>query len=180
MALPDQLVKPCSICMNPTMTFPPLTMPGLPNFILGTLTAQFGGISYVLGFLPPNPMNLPSPPSIDIFLKPFMASLSLPANYPAFSFGPITIPAMGTGISPFDMTGLFKLLYVCVTLPFQLILKIIEGIISLSPKLPTIDLVFKLFVDLAVSVGLSGVAVGRLGICLAKAIVGLFTALLPL
>ena len=179
MSLQDDFISSMSSCMNPNFCFPPITSPGLPNFTLGMFASAMGGINYVLQYVPPSPQNLPSLPSIDLFLQPFMASVSLPAAYPAFSLGPISIPEK-PGTPGWDVSGEFKLIYCAVMLPFQVITGIIEGIISnLSVSIPGIPVIKAIFEGLAAAAGLSGPAIAQFAVCIATALFNLLTALLP-
>lgn len=164
-------------CFSPTMTFPGLTEPGLPNFLMGTMLSTMGGIGFVLNYIPPNPTNIPSPPGIDLFLQPFLGAVKLPSSHAGFSMGPISIPAAGSGKPAFDPSGLFKMAFCCVMLPFNLITALVTSIISLSPSLPTPDLGIKVFKELTAQAGLPpGLKVE----CIPLSVVGLMTSLIPL
>lgn len=172
-------VDSVGLCMAPGFTFPGPTEPGLPNFLTATLACCMGGINYVLDFIPPSPTNVPSLPTIDIFLNPFMAAIKLPPTYPGIALGPLTIPGVGSAPYQFDPSGMLKLMAVCIVLPFQLISNIVTGIIHLAIELPTIDGVIALFADLGAQVGLPVDVITKFGGCLASAIVKLFTDLIP-
>lgn len=215
----EGLIKPCTNCMNPKMEFPPPTESGLPNLVLATLTAQFAGVNYVLDFIPPTPQKVTSlkPPSIDLFIKPFMASMKLPDTYPSttISVGGLSIPFPGSGSSSsqnppgmppkpngpgmpgaptaglpgapvapavpglgYDVSGQFKIMAVCIALPFLIIKAVITGLLNLSLVLPTIGGVTALFSSLCAEVGLAGAAIAKLGGCLAKSIIALVTSLI--
>jgi hypothetical protein len=201
MGLPGDLVAPCASCMLPPQAaqvgfeFPSLDKPGLPNFVLCSLLSTFAGISFVLDFIPPTPQKVADlkPPSIAIFIQPFMASLGgLPASYPpvALTLGGVTVEIPGVGAGPFtgrDISAEMKLAIVCIALPFLLIKAVVEGLLNLQLVLPTLDGIIDLFMSLCLSAGLGtlvgGVMVLPIGLvkfagCLAQAIMSLFSALI--
>lgn len=186
MAFPDDFINPILSCMNPTFTFPSITLPGLPNFCLANFEANFAGINYVLGFLPPDPHNLPSIPDISLFINPFMASVSLPGCYPpinvTLSGVNISIPGQGPSgcIPPYSIQAELNLIAVCIALPFLILKQMIETIIeSLEVVLPTFDFVLGIIIDLFGQIGLNTSALFQFAGCLATAIVNLFAALIP-
>jgi len=180
MSLSDSFVTPMSNCLAPGFTFPPITEPGMPNFVLGCFGATFAGINYALQFIPPTPLNLPDikPPGIDIFLQGFLAGIKLPASYPGFSFGPLVIPAVGNAPYAYDMSGELKLMAVCILLPFKLIEKLITGLLNLEINIPTFEGIMLLFDQIALDVGIATPSVSDFGGCLAGSIAKLFTALI--
>lgn len=171
MSQQDNFVKPCSVCVNPNFKFPPITAPGMPNFVLGTFGATLAGINYALQFIPPTPTIVANlkPPSLSLFTAAFMASLNLPG---------VTAPELPS-LPHFDPTAALKLVEVCIQLPFQLIVKLVDGLLQLKINIPTIPEITLLFNDIAISAGLDVKipAIGKFGGCLAESIADLFSAL---
>ena len=105
MGLPGDLLSPFLSCMNPTMVWPSIVGPGgLPNFGLSTLLSMMGGIGMVLDFIPPDPLNLPPPPTpeglMGLFTAPFLGSLTIPGDLGEIDLsivvpGAPTLPASG-------------------------------------------------------------------------------------
>jgi hypothetical protein len=165
--------------MNADFTFPGPTEPGLPNLVLGSLLATLGGISFVLDFLPPDPLNPPSIPTIDLFFKPMTSAMAID-----FSLPPTTdplkielIPPSGPG---FPAVGLINIALTVVFTVFGLFIGIIESILNLSPELPTLQLFIDLFASVGAGFGIPAASLEVLGGCLAKSVIGLITALIPI
>jgi hypothetical protein len=179
MAITEDLLGVCTECMNPEYEFPGITEPGLPNLVLGSLLATLGGISFVLDFLPPDPLNLPSIPTIDLFFKPLTGAMAI--DFPLPPTGdPSKIeltPPEGPG---FPAVGLINIALTVVFTVFGLFIGIIESILKLSPKLPTPQLFIDLFTVTGEGFGLSVEVIGKLAGCLAKSVIGLITALIPI
>jgi hypothetical protein len=201
MGLQDTFVDSITNCMGPTLTWPTITLPGLPNFALGCFEATFAGMNFILGFLPPNPSNLPSIPDISLFLNPFMASLNMPSDYPAFNMSlsgiTISIPAVGSGISPyalfgpfdpafgFPVGGEFNFIFCSVAAPFIMIKNMITQILNIEfPSIPSFGALQAIITGLLIDIGFGSLllpsltAVFNFAGCLATAIIGLVTALL--
>ncbi len=180
MGLQDPFINSMSKCMNANFSFPDITKPGMPNFVLGTFLASFAGINYVLQFIPPTPTVLPNikPPTIDLFLQAFLGGISLPSSYPSISVGPLTIPGVGSPPYQYDLSGELKLMAVCILLPFQLITKMITDLLNLTVSIPTVSSISALFTEIAVSVGISGDIIAKFGTCLASALANLFSSLI--
>ncbi len=181
MGFPDDFISPVLSCMNPSFTFPSIVDPGLTNFVLGCFKSAFAGPLFVLDFIPPTPDKIANlgPPSISLFLQPFMDAVNLPAAYPSVSIDPVTIP--GVGDPPYErpIDAELKLITMVVTLPFKLILTMVEKLLELTIALPTLSTIYDLFVDLALGAGLEGIPIANFGLCLAQAILDLFTSLIP-
>jgi len=164
--------------MNANFAFPGITEPGLPNLTLAALLATLAGISFVLDFLPPDPGNLPSIPSISLFFAPFIASMALKFDLPP-TIDPLKVEIEApTGLFP--GIGLINIALTCVFTVFGLFIGIIKSIIDLSPKLPTIELFIELFVSTGLGFGLPKLPLIKLGGCLGVAVIGLMTALIPI
>jgi len=162
-------------CLNPDFQFPGVAEPGLPNFVLATLLSTLGGITFVLDFLPPDPFNLPSPPSLSLFFKPFTGSMSLD-----FPLPPTQDPSKMALPPGFPAVGIINLSLTAVFTVFGLFLGIITSILDLSPKLPSIGLFIKTFTSTGEGFGVPSQSLELLGGCLAKAVIGLITSLLPI
>jgi hypothetical protein len=188
----DVFVGGCTKCMGIEEP-PPLTMPGFPSFALGCAMTSFAGIAYVKDFIPPSPTNLPSPPSISIFIDPMLKNIALPDSYPGISFGPIKIPGKGAdahlsfelgsppppGIS-FDITGVFKLIVAVIMTVFKIFLSLIESIINLSPEIPGIALILKIFKEVGEQVQIPADVIVNFGACFAKSFLAMIKAVLPI
>lgn len=174
----NPFVDPILNCMAPGAEWPSIAGPGgLPNVLLSTLMAQMAGINFILDFIPPDPMNLPSPPSITIFSDAFLGSMNMPGDLGEIDLGGgIVIPATGPDIR-FDQTGLIKLVIILITLPFQIILGIVNSFPAIA--LPSPEMIADIFASLAIAAGLSGVAVAQLGLCLATGLAELLADLIP-
>ena len=174
----DDFVHQVMVYVNPNFRFPGVTDPGLPNFALGCFSATFAGISYALNYLPPSPTNVPQLPSIGIFTQAFMGSIKMPSSYPAFSFGPLTIPGVGAGPYKYHIDSEMKLIGVSILLPFKLTENLITGIIKLQVPLPTVDGIQVIFNQLCVSVGINTPAVAKFGGGIAESTASLFSELI--
>jgi hypothetical protein len=163
----------------PTINWPGIQEPGLPNMIFGLLTAQFAGIKYVLDFLPPSPTKLPELPSISIFIEAALGAVKLPSAYPAIKFGPITIPGKGIGPYKYDVQGQLKMLILFIMLPFMLILEIVKKLLQLQLVIPTVSMVLEIILGLAAQIGIDTPAFAKLSGCIAKMVVDLFKMFLP-
>jgi hypothetical protein len=185
MALPQDLINPITQCMNPTFQFPSITEPGLPNFVLALLMSQMAGINFVLDFIPPTPQKIKDLkiPDISMFTAPFMVNMAMPAAYPAIniSLGGITIAIPGVGEPPYerDLSGQFKFMAIGMALPFLLIKAVVEGLLQLQINLPTVSGIEALFISLCAEVGINTPAVAKFGGCIARGIMALFSALIP-
>lgn len=164
----------------PSFTFPDISMPGMPAFMLAAFESLFAGINYVLGFIPPDPENLPEIPDISMFIDAFMAAMagkmptipafsisvmgatvSIPqtAGYPMPGFPPPP-PIPEPPIPPPDIPTLFpivKLITLCVSAPFLLIKGIVESIMALSLAVPTLEEIAALIGDIGEDLGIPSV-----------------------
>lgn len=181
MGFPADFIDPVTGCMSPTMTWPPLTDPGLPNFLKGVFAANFAGISYVLDFIPPTPEKVAglSPPSIALFSAAFLSAVSLPSSYPSVTLGPLTIPGVGSPPYERPADAQIKFMAMAIVLPFQLITTMVTGLLSLSITLPTPAGIEAILATLATDAGLSGDSIGQFGGCAGQAITDLFSSLIP-
>ena len=209
-ALPDDLVSPVEIplppffnvvekpisatleCINPEIEWPSITLPGLPNFIMSTLLAQFAGIQYILKFIPPDPKKLPKPPSINIFLEAFMAGINIPPfpqipvipPLPPFPNLP-SIPVIPPLPNPLKI--FMDLITAIVKVPFEIIKKMVKKILSLA--IPTIESITKMIVEAISSIipslppipnlTLPELPILQFSSCLAKSIFSLLTSFIP-
>lgn len=135
---------------SPEMQWPSLELPGFPSFLAATFSSWMAGINYVLQYVPPTPNHLPSLPSIDIFVQPFLALLNIPTTRPEFSFGLITIPGVSVPGVPaplYPVVASLKLAYCFIMSAYETIKSIITDIIAhLQVKIPTAaDIQAKLF-----------------------------------
>ena len=139
-------------CLNAKISIPfplppSIDQPGLPTIIAGFVGASLAGIKYTLDYLPLDPNNLPSLPTIDLFISGFTgAALGLP-TMPSFAFTmpdipglpsipPFTIPAIpGHTILPpgFDPSAMIKLFAMFIATPFLIFEQLIQSIIHLNP-----------------------------------------------
>jgi hypothetical protein len=171
--------------MNPSFTFLAVNLPGMPNVVLGALIATFAGISFILDFIPPTPQSIANlqVPSITLFLDAALGAVKLPDVYPPFELElggvTISIPGVGVGPPPFDVSGLFKLIASVVAAPFLLIKDMVTGLLNLQIALPTLDGVIDLLAGLFSAAGIATEAVVHLASCLGQAIFGLFSSLIP-
>lgn len=163
---PPEVVLPLLDTMFPTyapeFTWPEITGPGgLPNFALSGFFAMTGGINFVLDFLPIDPENLPSLPTIDIFLAPFEANLNIP-TLP--DFDPTAYLALGTAV---------------VQVAFDIIIEIVNGIINnLSLEFPSIGTIEGLLIAGFGAVGLVGPALPNLALAIATGFFDMITSCL--
>ncbi len=126
-------------CFNPDMAFPGPGVPGLSNFAVGVVASTLAGVGFVLKYLPPSPTNLPSLPSLSLFLDPFMGAIKVPG---------LTIPAppgVPSATIAASAAAVLKFVMATVTMIFGLFTGIVTSIINLSPKLPGIDLAISAF-----------------------------------
>lgn len=179
MSAQEDFINGVTSCCNGTFTFPAIDMPGLPNFNLAMFGCLFAGVDYVLDFLPPDGGNLPSIPSIDIFIDGFLASIEMPEPYPEFTYGPITIPAAGVGVPAFDISAKLNFVCVCIKFAFDAFGLIIDKLISdLVIEIPSAGDLQILFGDIALDAGLDGISVPIFGGCLATATYNFLTGAL--
>ncbi len=189
MGFPDDFINPILSCQTAgtghSMQWPSVNGPGgLPNMLLCTFGSMMAGVNFVLDFIPPDPLNLPTPPSPLIFVDAFLGSLNMPGDIGEIDFslvvpGGPTIPATGTDIQ-FDQSGMIKMILVTAMVPFFVIKGIVDKIISdLKVELPTVETIEGVFNTLALSVGISGAAIGICFGCIAQALFDLITALIP-
>lgn len=178
MGLTDDLIGATTKCMSPNFAFPGITEPGLPNLVLGSLLATLGGISFVLDFLPPDPLNLPSIPTIDLFFKPMTGAMALEFDLPPIG-DPLKIE-LESPSGKLPAIGMVNIALTVVFTVFGLFIGIIESILNLSPKLPNIELFIEIFVGIGAAFGLPALALIKLAGCLAEAVIGLITALIPI
>jgi len=186
LSLPNDLISPITHCVGGGFVFPPITSPGLSNFVLAALLANFAGINFILQFIPPTPQSIAnlSVPGINLFITAAMGGIKLPADYPPINvtLGGVTISIPGQGSYPgpggWDVSGEFKLLAVCIALPFLLIKNMVTDLLNLQISLPTLSGITNLLISLLNEVGLAGAAVSIFVGCLAQGILDLFTALI--
>jgi len=183
MGAAEDFVNPIMDCMDFAgvgLPIPDIAGPGgLPNFCLGLFLSQMAGINFVLDFIPPDPANLPSLPSLQIFIDAFLGGIDFPYYMPEFDLGGgFTIPEM-PGLPDIDGTGAIKLCAIFIKLPFQCIELIIDKIISdLTVEIPGIPDIEALFLSLAASFGLAGLGIINLALCVATALFNLLTDML--
>lgn len=187
MGFPEDAIQPFLDCMAP----PPYTWPavagpgGLPNHMLASFSSMLGGINWILDFIPPDPGNLPSPPSPTIFIDPFLGALNIPGDLGELDFsivipGGPTIPATGTNIL-YNQGGHIKLILVSVAVPFGIIGLMVDKLLEIPPSvsIPGIPDIIALFEAAALSAGLEGDAVLNFSNCFATALFNMLTALIP-
>lgn len=189
MGFPDDFVNPILSCQlagtGGSMTWPSINGPGgLPNMMLGAYSSMMAGVNFILDFVPPDPLNLPSPPSPTIFPNAFLGSMNIPGDTSEIDFsivvpGAPTIPATGPDIR-FNQTGMIKFILVIAMAPYFIIKGIVDTIISdLKVVLPSVEMIEGILNTIALTVGITGAAVGICFGCLAQALFDLITALIP-
>jgi hypothetical protein len=179
----DGFVSKITVKMNPTFTFPSISEPGLPSLCAGLFMSISAGASYVLSFLPPNPENLPSLPSFDLFLKPFLSTLAIPAIIPNLAVGPVSLGKIGPLNTPnilnFNPVAIPKMLELFAMIPFKIFTEIINSIIGLSPKLPSLGSIKGIIISAGASLGLPAAAMNSLSLALGEAVFDLCKCLIP-
>ena len=155
--------------------WPSIGMPGFPTLVAGFFGALLAGINYVLKFIPPDPMKLPSFPGISLFVDGFMGAIQgLPA-LPAFNIdvpGAPSIPFPGIGgpsIPSFTGEAMIKMIGMFIAVPFLIIKGIIDGILKLQIKLPTVDIIVGLFTSTGLGLGFPLPSLEPWMLCLALA-----------
>ena len=156
--------------------WPPISMPGFPTIIMGFLGSMLAGVNYTLGFLPPDIHNLPTLPTLDLFIKGFTGAAiglpSLPAMNLAIPGMPsIPFPGMpGIPMPPgFDPSAMLNMIGMFIVAPFILFKKIITSILSLSLVLPTLPDIIALLSGICLSVGFPAATTSFIIPCVAKA-----------
>ncbi len=138
-----------------------------------------------MDFLPADVDNPPPvPPDIDIFLDPFFGAFNVPGDLGEIDFsivipGGPTIPATGLNIIA-PQGGLIKLTLMAVAAPFFIIETILQSILDLSPALPDLTFIVDLLNDLALTVGLSGLAVSNFILCFAAGCLDIIETIIPI
>lgn len=181
-------VTACMGINNP----PGIDEPGLPSFAIACGLSTMAGINYIMDFIPPTPPKVAKlkPPTIDIFIQPFLANIKLPDSYPAVSFGLFSIPGVGidsnlsiklgevppVGIK-FDPSGVIKLMATCVMVIFETFTSIVTSLIKLQPQIPSVGLILNLFKEIGAKVGLAGEIIVKFAGCLAISIVNLIKSI---
>jgi len=171
-------IDDCAQCMNEGFIFPSITLPGLPNFALGIFLSLLAGFEFILDFLPPDPLNLPSLPTLSLFIDPFLAGLAYDFTFPPdldlINFG-IQVPG-----GRFPIFGLFAFFKAILFTIFGSFLFVIESIFDLALKLPTIQVIVDIFLEIALSVGLVGKIMIDFAFCLAGAVFNIFKIFIPI
>ena len=166
-----------------------LTMPGLPTMIAGSFGALNAGMEFVADFLPLDPLNLPSLPTIDLFVEGFtLAAPGLPSipggtvdlpgisvpvpEIAGFDYPPLpAVPDMPS-LPTFDPTCVINFAGMMIGLPFLLIKGIVDDMLNLEFKLPTLPEIEGKIVDLGLSIGIPEVTIGTFSGCMAEQIEG--------
>ena len=172
----------------PGFAWPSINEPGLPTIIAGCIGANLAGINYVLGFLPPTPDNLPSPPSIGIFVEGFFASAP---GMPSFEAASISVPGIGSipipsfsGKTPsnpgFDPSPILSLIALFIGVPFLIIKGIVTDLATLQIKIPDIEGIMGYFYSAGAGLGIPKASLEICVPCIAKGILEVFTSLLPI
>lgn len=188
MAIPEDLIAPLIACQTtgsfpPGFTVPGITEPGLSSMALAGLTSMVAGMTFILDFIPPDPMNLPSPPGPELFLTPVLGGIVIPGDLGEIKFDGTPfegllpdIPAAGPNVIG-DQSGLIKMAIGLAATPFSIITGFVDSILSLElPAPPTISGVASI---LSAAIGIPSPAVTQFTLCMATAIVGVIEALLP-
>lgn len=154
--------------------WPAISAPGFPTMMAGFAGSMLAGVTYCLSFLPPNPHNLPSLPTIDLFIKGFTgAAIGLPA-LPACTIkipgAPnIPFPGMpGVSVPGFDPSSMLNMIGMFIVAPFQLFLKIVQSIINLSLSLPSLSTIYNLLIGIGLAIGFPPITLAFILPCVAK------------
>lgn len=161
----------------------PPSLPGLPTLLAGFFGSMLAGINYTLGFIPPNPHNLPSLPTIDMFIGGFTgAAIGLP-QIPACTIqipGAPSIPFPGTPgvvVPGFNASAMINLIGMFIAAPFLIFKGIITSILSLSLKIPGFDEIMQIMVGIGLAVGFPAVTLAFILPCVVKTAVNALSVL---
>ena len=185
---PDSLVSPFGNCLknsfnSPQFSFPKIGEPGMPPILMGAIGAMLGPAEPVLKFIPPNPdivsdiekllTNLPH-----LIVKGFTdAAIGLPAL--SFDILGIQVNTPGSKIPDFDPSSIINLIKGLILAPFEIFTGIIESLINLQPKFPTIDDIINILIDSLKSVGFSADIAKGFTACLASSFMEVIKAIKP-
>jgi hypothetical protein len=163
--------------------FPSLTAPGFPTLAWGGISASFAGVNYALDFLPPDPLNLPSLPTIDLFKIAFEgAAIGLPTfTGPPFFLGlgglNYEIPGVSLPNLTLDALSINLMIELMITLPFELTLELVTSIINLSLEVPGLPQIKGLFISLGLSIGLDLPTLTIMADCFCTGVAEVFSVL---
>ena len=188
MGIPEDLIAPLVTCQTvdplpPGFSVPGIADPGISSLALAGLSSMLAGMTFILDFIPPDPMNLPSIPGPELFLEPVLGGVVIPGDLGAISFDGTPfdgllpdIPAAGENVIG-DQSGLIKMIIGLAATPLTIITGFVTSILELSlPVPPSISSVAAI---LASSIGIASPSVAQFTLCMATAIVGVIEALLP-
>jgi hypothetical protein len=146
--------------------------------------ASLAGINYILKFLPPDPLNLPKPPSMKIFVDGFMGGINIPSpSIPPFTLGAeiglpnITIPGVGIEPPSYDLSGQLGLIKVFILLPAALIKLIITSFPVI--KLPSPSTIKLAIGNIGLQVGLPIATIDMFAGCLSGTMFKLIKSAVP-
>jgi len=185
-------VDPIFSCLqdNVSMYLTPDLPGGIGPVAIGAIGSFLGGINLVLDFLPvPDPLkvgdlsaNIAKPDFLpNLFVKAFSAPglPAIPIKIGGFDFkvGDVKLP-----IDAFDPGALIDLVVGLITFPMDIFKGLIDSIINLSPKIPTLDSMLKIGLDgfgkLGFDIGKDG-PIFKLIKCLVAIFVTIIGKLLP-
>lgn len=185
---PDSLVAPFGDCLknafnSPQFQFPKIGEPGMPPILMGAIGAMLGPAAPILNFIPPKPetikdiqnllTNLPS-----IVIEGFKgAAKGLPALSFEVSGIKVTIP--GVNVPNFDSTSIVNLIKGLILAPINIFTGILESLIKLQPKFPTLNDITNILADALKSVGFSSEVTKCFTTCLAKSFFEVIKAIMP-
>ena len=185
---PDSLVSPFGDCLkksfnSPQFTFPKIGEPGMPPILMGAIGAMLGPAAPVLKFIPPNPdivpdiqkllTNLPS-----IVIKGFTdAAVGLPSL--TFEVSGLKVEIPGVEVPNFDPTSIINLIKGLILAPIKIFTDILNSLIKLSPKFPTLDGIIDILIGALESVGFSTDIAKGFTTCLATSFMEVIKAIMP-
>lgn len=185
---PDSLVSPFGNCLkksfnSPQFSFPQIGDPGMPPILMGAIGAMLGPAAPVLNFIPPNVdivpdikdllTNLPS-----IVIKGFTdAAKGLPAL--SFEVAGVKVAIPGVDVPNFDPKNIINLIKGLILAPINIFTDILNSLISLQPKFPTLDGIIDILVDALKSVGFSVDIAKGFTTCLATSFMEVVKAIMP-
>lgn len=185
---PNSLVSPFGNCLknsfnSPQFSFPKIGEPGMPPILMGAIGAMLGPAAPVLKFIPPNAdivpdikdllTNLPS-----IVIKGFTdAAVGLPAL--SFEVSGIKVSIPGVEILDFDPKSIINLIKGLILAPINIFKDILNSLIQLNPKFPTLDGIIDVLIKSLKSVGFSADIAKGFTTCLATSFMEVIKAITP-
>lgn len=185
---PQSLVDPFGNCLkksfnSPQFTFPQIGEPGMPPILMGAIGAMLGPAAPILKFIPPKIeivtditdllTNLPS-----IVVKGFTDNAQ---GLPALSFevAGVKVTTPGPVIPDFDPMNIVNLIKGIILAPIKIFTDILNSLIKLQPKFPTIDGIIDILTSALKSVGFSADIAKGFTTCLATSFFEVIKAIMP-